>query len=62
MNKREKKVRSEISAILTEKSSVERMRYARDLEAFVYTEIKRIRDKEMEALLKEREQQVYRVY
>lgn len=62
MNKREKKVRSEISGILSEKSSVERERYARDLEAFVYTEIRRIRDKEMEVLLKEKDQHVYRVY
>lgn len=63
MNKRERKVRSEISGILTEKSSVERERYARDLEAFLYTENRRIRDKEMEVLLKEKNQQVYyRVY
>lgn len=59
---REEKVKREISGILSEKSSVERERYARGLEAFVYTEIKRIRDKEMEALLKEKNQQVYRVY
>lgn len=61
MNKREKKVRSEISGILSELSSAEQERYARDLEAFVYTEIKRIRDKRMEALLKEKNQQVYSV-
>lgn len=62
MNKREEKVLREISGILSEKSSVERERYARDLEAFVYTEIRRIRDLEQESLLKEKNQQVYRVY
>jgi len=62
MNKREKRVRSEISGILSEKSPIERERYARDLGAFVYTEIRRIRDKEMEALIKEKNQHVYRAY
>ena len=61
MNKREEKVLREISGILSEKSSVERERYARDLEAFVYTEIRRIRDIEMEESLKGK-QQDYRVY
>lgn len=61
MNEREKRVRQEISGILAEKSSSERRNYIKDMNAFMYTEARRIRDKEMEALLKERNQQVYSV-
>jgi hypothetical protein len=64
MNEREMKVRREISGILADKSTSERRIFIRDIKAFLYTENRRIRDKEMETLLKEKDQQVYgvRVY
>lgn len=62
MDERERRVRGELSLILSDKSTSERRIFVRDLKAFLYTESRRIRDKEMEALLKERSQQVYKVY
>jgi len=61
MNKRELKVRSEISGILSDKSPTERNNFIRDMEAFLYTENRRIRDLEIEASLKEKNQHVYSV-
>jgi len=57
---RENRNRQEFSEVLTEKSSIERKNYARELNAYIYTESKRISDKEMEILLKEKNQQVYK--
>jgi len=62
MDKREREVREELSLILSDKAPTERKNFIRDMNAFLYTESRRIRDREMEALLKERSQQVYRVY
>lgn len=61
MDERESRVRQELSAILSEREPSERRRFIRDMNAFLYTESRRIRDKEMEALLKEKNQQVYSV-
>jgi len=57
---RENRNRQEFSEVLTEKSSIERKNYPRELNAYIYTESKRISDKEMEILLKEKNQQVYK--
>jgi len=57
---RERRVRQEISEILTEKNSIERERYAKELNAYLYTESKRIRDREIEESLKGK-QQVYKM-
>ena len=61
MDEREKRIRNEVSAVLRSKTPPERRNFIKDIDAFMYTEARRIRDEEMEALLKEKNQQVYRV-
>lgn len=61
MDERERRIREGISVILTDKSPAERRNFVRDMKAFLYTESRRIRDKEIEESLKGK-QQVYRVY
>lgn len=62
MDERESRVRQELSTILSEKGSAERRNFIRDIKAFLYTESRRIRDKEMEALLKQENKHVYKSY
>lgn len=64
MDEREGRIREELSVILKDKSPAERRNFIKDIKAFLYTESRRIRDLEQEALLREKNQQVYksRVY
>ena len=58
---RENQVRQLISEIMNDKTQVERNRFIKDIDAFMYTENRRISDLEQERLLREKSQQVYTV-
>lgn len=60
MNK-ENQVRKIISEVLNDKTQVERDRFIKDIDAFMYTENRKISDLEQEKLLREKNQQVYSV-
>ncbi|MBA7531393.1 hypothetical protein ES705_23605 [subsurface metagenome] len=60
MNK-ENQVRELISEILNDKTQVERARFIKEIDAFMFTKNRDISDLEQEKLLREKDQQVYSV-
>lgn len=62
MDERERRVRGELSLILSGKGSAERRNFIRDIKAFLYTESRRISDLEQEALLEQKNKHVYKSY
>lgn len=60
MNK-ENQVRQLISEIMNDKTQVERARFIKEMDAFMFTKNRHISDLEQEKLLREKDQQVYSV-
>lgn len=58
---KENQARQLISEVMNDKTQVERNRFIKDIDAFMYTENRRISDLEQEKLLREKSQQVYSV-
>jgi len=59
MNKQERRVRNEISEILSSKDAVNRDKFVKELNDFLYTEVKKVNNAEMEMFLREKNQHVY---
>lgn len=57
----ERRIKREISEIMTGMTHIERAHFIENIDAFLYTENRRISDSEQEALLKEKNQHVYSV-
>ncbi len=59
MEKRVRRVKDEMSVIMNDQNQTERRDFIEEMDAFLYTLDRGISNREMEALLKEKNQQVY---